>query len=135
MILKDAEMASLCVNPVDAMVYDDEESCRKFLTGILRKVYGVENIETENNILSLSIDLAINRPRVLILDYMYSNGLDLPFVAPMLSTFKGLGIIYSSIDKRQLEKEVGPLPYNFFFIQKGDFKHLRRVLDSALVRV
>lgn len=127
-------MAALHTEPVDVMVYDDEASCREVIKRTLQKVYGVKRIETEDNIFSLRIDLAINRPKVLILDYVYAGGLNLPYVTPALKAFKGLGIIYSSVSRERVEKELGGLPPNFFFVEKGNLKLLRKVLDTALRR-
>ena len=122
---------TLHIEPVDAMVYDDEAGCREILKRTLEKVYGVKKVETEDNILSLRIDLAINRPKVLILDYLYAGGLNLPYVTPALQSYGGLGIIYSSVHKSRLEKEIGDLPPNFFFVEKGNLKLLRKLLDTV----
>lgn len=122
---------TLHAEPVDAMVYDDEAGCREIIKRTLQKVYGVKNIETEDNILSLRIDLAINRPRVLILDYIYAGGLNLPYVTPALESFKGLGIIYSSVCLSRVEREIGDLPPNFSFVEKGNLKMLRKLLDTV----
>lgn len=121
----------ICLEPVDAMVYDDEAGCRELVKRTLQKVYGFKRIETEDNILSLRIDLAINRPKVLILDYVYAGDLNLPYVTPALKSFKGLGIIYSSVDRSRVEKEIGDLPPNFFFVEKGNLKLLRKLLDTV----
>ena len=125
-------MSTLCIKPVEAMIYDDSPTCRESLKKLLQKTYHLSHIETEDNIVSLRLDLAINRPRLLVLDYVYEGGLNLPYVAGVLHKFKGAGVIYSGVDKSRVEKEIGPLPYNFTFVQKGDLKHLNRVLSGVL---
>ncbi len=125
-------MHAVCVEPAGAIVYDDEKSCRESLKMLLQKAYNVRHVETEDNIVSLRFDLAIHRPRLLLLDYSFEGGLNLPFVAPVLHNFKGIGIIYSSVDRERVEKELGPLPYNFYFVKKGNLERLNRVLTGVL---
>ena len=125
-------MATLCIKPVEAMIYDDNPTCRESLKKLLQKTYHLTHIETEDNIVSLRLDIAINRPSLLVLDYMYEGGLNLPYVVGVLHKFKGTGIIYSGVKRSRVEKELGPLPYNFAFVQKGDLDHLNRVLSGAL---
>lgn len=117
---------------MDAVVYDDEQSFRDDLSKILKKTYKLEKVTTRDNIISLSVDLVLEQPRLLILDYLYENGLDLPFVTPAVQHYKGWGIIYSSVDRDIIEKTMGPLPSNFFVVKKGNLLGLRKILDSIL---
>ena len=117
---------------MQVMVYDDDRSIRETLSCMLRKVYGFHRIETEDNIFGLRIDLAINRPRLLILDYMYEGGLNLNFVSEVLRNYKGCGIIYSSVDKEVIQKELGPLPENFRIVKKGNVHKLKSVITMFM---
>jgi len=124
----------LCLenDTVDAMVYDDQRSPRESISRTLKKVYGLGKVLQEDNIFSLRMDLAIHRPKVLVLDYMYEGGLNLNYVAAVLKSFKGIGVIHSSVDVERIEKELGGIPKNFTYVQKGNARRLHDALDKIL---
>ena len=114
------------------MIFDDERTARDTVAQLIRTVYGVHRIETEDNIFSLSLDLAINQPKLLILDYLFEGGVNLDLVMPSLRKFDGTCVIFSGADLKRIRQELGDIPPNFHIVAKGNFKALRLVLDRYL---
>ena len=131
-------MNTITLDQKDVVVYEDEKSSQLLLRKLLYKTYGVENVEIEDQILSLRIDLTLYRPKVLILDYMYEGGINLVYALPTLKNFKGPCIIFSAADKSEIRKDlkntIGSIPENFYIVNKGDIPLLKRVLDRFLKR-
>jgi len=116
----------------DIMIYDDERTCLKTISEMIKNHYSFHSIKTEDNIFSMKFDLAINRPKLLILDYKYEGNLNLNYVMPTLKKFKGVCIIYSCLSKEHILSEIGDLPHNFYFVQKGNVGGLRNLLDRFI---
>lgn len=108
------------------MVIEDSASDRNLIQKLINKNFPQYDLTLEDSLYHCFMTLATFRPDILIVDWKYKhcNLLQEEEVFNRVLRFKGLVIIYSSCETREIKDSIlhkfRKIPFNFKVIQKGN---------------
>lgn len=117
----------------DFVIFEDERSQMETIKRSILKKFPGSDIHTEDNPYTVFHTISLFRPEVLVVDYQFKNMkiTDEDKIMCRLFKFKGLVIIYSNHEPKDIRKDIerkynGFIPANFRIISKKNPSQLMR---------
>lgn len=123
------------------LVIDDDKNMTNYLSKKLSTNFEGVQIETGKSPESVFSEIPINKPKVIILDWLFicSGGqeyYDCTKVLPYLSKYNGLICIFSNRDASDIRKDIkvslGAIPKNFKIFNKFNYSEMENEIINYL---